>query len=145
VYASRPCVVALSLLDCKSLVPCFSQFLTANFPQVLEPNKFPVVVAATQSNIVSLCDPPGGQPCVLLVVPKVTEALFADPAYVEFKAASDKATKMRRKFYLDKRDRKGNALGQDFPWFAILDASTQPYVAAALGINASGMAVHMAI
>ena len=47
---------------------------------MLEPNKFPVVVAATQSNIALLCDPPGGQPCVLLVVPRVSEALFADPA-----------------------------------------------------------------
>ncbi len=51
-------------------------------PQVLEPNKFPVVVAATQSNIAHMCDPPGGQPCVLLVVPKVSEELFTSPAYV---------------------------------------------------------------
>jgi hypothetical protein len=28
---------------------------------------------------------------------------------------------------------------QDMPWFGVLDASTQPYVAAALGVNMSGM------
>jgi hypothetical protein len=28
---------------------------------------------------------------------------------------------------------------QDMPWFAILDASAQPDVAAALGVNTSGM------
>ena len=65
-----------------SASPCCSSALssTSQLLQVLEPNKFPVVVAATQSNIALLCDPPGGQPCVLLVVPKVSEDLFADPA-----------------------------------------------------------------
>ena len=49
---------------------------------MLEPNKFPDIVAVTQSNVATMCDPPGGQPCVILVVPSVSEALTANPAYV---------------------------------------------------------------
>jgi hypothetical protein len=32
-----------------------------------------------------------------------------------------------------------NFFFQDMPWFGVLDASTQPLVAAALAVNASGM------
>jgi hypothetical protein len=31
-----------------------------------------------------------------------------------------------------------NSSVQDMPWFGILDASTQPLVAATLGVNATG-------
>ena len=49
---------------------------------MLEPNKFTDIVAVTQSNVATMCDPPVGQPCVILVVPSVSEVLSANPAYV---------------------------------------------------------------
>jgi hypothetical protein len=70
-----------------------SRLLLDKILRVLEPNKFPAMVALTQSNVQSMCDPPGGQPCVILVVPEISEALFRSAAFAEFRKASERATK----------------------------------------------------